>query len=488
MKVLTPERLRRMERFLWAITLVTVPVTSFRFIPFMGADSQVRPLSLIPAGLLLIVLAIHCIQQRRFFLWNNSLLTLLAFALVALVSSGVGFLLAPVNLYQYTYASRLLRAWITLGVGLIFFIIPMSMNRDEQDLIFTLKWLYIGFAVDFGWSFVQLASIYITPFYLFGHSFGNLVDLIQRTVMMAGLPSNRRISGLALEPSWLAAQVMSIYLPWAFASVLLGYRWSKHHWLAPVCLAACCVLLLFTYSRSGVLAAGGAALLTFLIVGRGWIRQVWIWFLKPFRRINPIPGRWLVNVSTRIVLIMAVLAGLAGGTYILSHNKYFSQIWQSNKKDLVSYFVDIYAGPRLAYAWAGVTIFEQHPWTGVGLGAAGLYFYQALPEWSHFNITEVAQLLSPDNLTYPNIKNLYIRLLAETGIAGFWLFIAFYLLMLGKVLKLLGSQRKELVFVGAASLLAWFTIVVVGFTQDSLALTNIWLPFGILVGLADVQT
>ena len=56
MKLLPLERLHRIERFLWALTLVAVPVTSFRFMPFMGADSQVRPLSLIPVGLLLIVL------------------------------------------------------------------------------------------------------------------------------------------------------------------------------------------------------------------------------------------------------------------------------------------------------------------------------------------------------------------------------------------------------------------------------------------------
>jgi O-antigen ligase len=305
--------------------------------------------------------------------------------------------------------------------------------------------------------------------------------------MMAGISPNQRISGLALEPSWLAAQVMTVYLPWAFASVLLGYRWSTHRWLAPVCLVASGGLILFTYSRSGILTATAAAFLTFLIVGREWMKQVWKWSLQPFHQMNPALRRRSLDVGARIGLVVIILAGLVGGSYILSRNKYFAQIWQSNKKDLVSYFVDIYAGPRLADAWAGWTIFTQHPLTGVGFGGAGLYFYQALPDWSHFNITEIAQLLSPDNLTYPNTKNIYIRLLAETGIAGFWLFLAFYLLILGKVLTMLGSRRKELVFTGAAGLLAWFAIVIVGFTQDSLAMTNIWLPLGILVGLADSQ-
>jgi hypothetical protein len=36
-----------------------------------------------------------------------------------------------------------------------------------------------------------------------------------------------------------------------------------------------------------------------------------------------------------------------------------------------------------------------------------------------------------------------------------------------------------------ASLLAWFSIVALGLSQDSLAMLNIWMPLGILIGIAD---
>ncbi len=151
----------------------------------------------------------------------------------------------------------------------------------------------------------------------------------------------------------------------------------------------------------------------------------------------------------------------------------------------MNYLVSIYAGPRLAYAWAGWTIFEQHPWTGVGLGAAGLYIINALPDWAHFNIGEIAQLLSPTNQSYPNVNNLYIRLLSETGILGFWSFISLYLLLFGKILSLLRSKQKEVTFLATASLLALLSIAMLGFTQDSLAMPVIWLPLGILIGMTD---
>ena len=471
----TPALLHPIERFLWAAVLVALPVTSFRYLPFfMGADTQVRPLSLIPAVLLLFTLGLRCLRERRLILWSSDFQPLLVFILVAVAASAAGILFAPVNVYSSTYSGRVLRAWLSFGVGLVFLITSMCMNRDEQELRFTIKWIYVGLIAEVAWSLVQSFQIYIYHF--------PLLDSIQKTVMMAGLPPNRRISGLALEQSWLAAQVISIYLPWAFAAMLKNYNWGNRRWTVAAILASCAYLLIFTYSRGGILTALAAVILTFIIAGGERIRQAWRWFISPLHLKSLSLNRPL-EIGLRLVVIAALLAGLAGGMYILSRNHYFAQIWQSKTSTLTNYFVDIYAGPRLAYSEAGWIIFEQHPWSGVGLGAAGLYLFQALPDWAHFNNPEISQLLSPDNQTYPNIKNLYVRLLSETGILGFWAFISFYLLALGKVLNLLRSKRKELAFLGTASLLAWLSIVLLGFTQDSLAMPIIWIPLGILIGM-----
>ena len=476
MELVTRERLQQIERFLWAAMLVALPVTSFRYLPFMGVDTQVRPLSLVPAVLLLVALVLRCIRERRLILWSRYFQPLLVFILVVVVSSAAGFFLAPVNLYISTYLGRALRAWLSLGIGMVFLITSMCMNRDEQDLRFTIKWVYVGLIAEVAWSLVQFFQIYIIHF--------RLLDVIQKTVMMAGLPPNGRISGLALEPSWLAAQVITIYLPWAFASMLKNYNWGSRRWPVVAILIACAFLLIFTYSRGGILIALASIILTFFIAGWDRIRQAWRWFAFPLR-MNSLSPNKMLDVSLRITVIVIVLAGLAGGIHILSRNQYFARIWQSRQSTLVNYFVDIYAGPRLAYSWAGWTIFEQHPWTGVGLGAAGFYLIKALPDWSHFNISEVAQLLSPDNQIFPNVKNLYIRLLSETGILGFWSFISLFLLLLGKIMGLLRSKRRELAFLAAASLLAWLSIVMLGFTQDSLAMPTIWLPLGVLMGMTD---
>jgi len=267
-----------------------------------------------------------------------------------------------------------------------------------------------------------------------------------------------RISGLALGTLLVggAGNDLPIY-PGLLPGWVKNYNWSGRRFVGVVILAACAFLLIYSFSRGGIADCHCNNCLNSSRRGRDRIRQAWSWFVSPLRRKSLLSNR-LLDVGLRIIVMLAVLAGLAGGIFILSRNHYFAQIWQTNQSNLVNYFVSIYAGPRLAYAWAGWNIFAQHPWTGVGLGAAGLYLTKALPDWAHFNIAEIAQLLSPDNQVFPNVNNLYVRLLSETGILGFWSFISFYLLLLGKILSLLGSKRKELAFLAVASLLAWLSL------------------------------
>jgi O-antigen ligase len=146
--------------------------------------------------------------------------------------------------------------------------------------------------------------------------------------------------------------------------------------------------------------------------------------------------------------------------------------------------VDINAGARGAYSAGALAAFEEYPLTGVGLGASGFYIYQNLPDWALTTVPEIAKQMNPENRLYPNPKNLYVRLLAETGLIGFFLFIAFQLHVLGDMLNLLRRKVPWARFAAVSGVFAWLAITFYNFTQDSLTTPNIWLVSGILVGLA----
>ena len=111
-----------LSRFLWAVTLLTLPVTSFRYLPLMGAGTTVRPLALYPLALLLPVLLVRLRRGELQRPWPGALTVLLAFLLAALAATAFGATLAPVELRGVDFFDRALRAGITLIIGLSFFV------------------------------------------------------------------------------------------------------------------------------------------------------------------------------------------------------------------------------------------------------------------------------------------------------------------------------------------------------------------------------
>jgi O-antigen ligase len=99
-------------------------------------------------------------------------------------------------------------------------------------------------------------------------------------------------------------------------------------------------------------------------------------------------------------------------------------------------------------------------------------------------VPEIARQLSPDNSLYPNPKNLYIRLLAETGLIGFFLFIAFQFSILGDAIRALGQTLGVRRYLGIASIFTWIALIFYNMTQDSFATPNLWINLGILVGIS----
>ncbi len=464
-------QLTDLPRILWAAALLAIPVTSFRWFPFLGESTLVRPLALYPLALLFPLLLIQAWRKKITLIWPGAFVALGAFVLFIFTATSFGVLIDPIPLRGQEYLGRAIRALATVLIGLVFFVTAVWMNKDENDLRFSVKWIFAGLCLTIAWSGLQAVTFYT------GLLDKEMATHWQLAFSMRELVRTNRISGFAYEPAWLAGQLATIFIPFLFASILTNFRLTRLKWLEPVLLAFSLLVLLATYSRGGLLTTVAAAGLTFLFFGRDLLRSSWTWFINGFRARA-------VDILFRVSMILAVVAVFAGVFLFLGQKNFFRRMWETDATTLSEYIVDINAGARGAYSAGAWAAYEEYPLTGSGLGASGFYIYQNLPDWSLTTVPEIAKQLNPENRLYPNPKNIYVRLFAETGLIGFFLFLAFQLHVLGDVLSLNLRNAPWARFAAVAGVFAWLAITFYNFTQDSLATPNIWLVSGILVGLS----
>ena len=85
-------------------------------------------------------------------------------------------------------------------------------------------------------------------------------------------------------------------------------------------------------------------------------------------------------------------------------------------------------------------------------------------------------------------KNLYARLLAETGLLGTVTFTTFIFAILGCILLLLFSKFPDQRYWGMSAALAMVVFVITVFSFDSFALPNMWVFFGLTTAAAHLSS
>ena len=460
----------KMARFLWGAALFTLPVTSFRYYPLLGDSTFVRPLALYPIALLMLVSLIQFLRGKVSIPRAGVLVPLAAFVLFTLTASSFGAWLDPLPMRGQEYVGRVIRAWATVAIGLSFFASALWMNRNEDDLCFSVRWILAGFSMNVLWSGVQMLALY-TPLLE-----KETVSFWQLAFSMRELTTLDRVSGMAYEPAWLAGQIATVYLPWLFAALLTRVHVTRFAWFEWILLGCAGLLLLTSLSRGGLLTAGVALVLTFLLTGRNELRTAWTWFRSGFKKGS--------GVFVRAGIIVVVIGALAGAILFLSKNNYVARLFNSDADSVEEFIVDNYAGARGAYTFGALGAYKKSPFFGVGLGASGFYIYDNLPDWAMTTVPEIAKQLSPQSHLYPNPKNMYSRLLAETGLIGFALFFIYLFSMLGDTLRALQGNTTFSRYLGIAMLFSWIAILLYNATQDSFATPNIWINFGILAGMS----
>ena len=131
----------------------------------------------------------------------------------------------------------------------------------------------------------------------------------------------------------------------------------------------------------------------------------------------------------------------------------------------------------MIYWLGGWNIFNDYPF-GVGLGNAGFYFNERM-HGAGFESYEMRDVVYRANYL-ANSKNLWTRLLSETGVVGFSVFLAWLYLLWRSADVSRRSRSKYLRIVGLAGQLFLLAFLVEGFSMDSFAMPYEWIMFGLI--------
>lgn len=414
--------MERCERILWRCLLLCVPVSASPILPF-GSGTLARPLAFIPAVLLLLLALVRmAVLGQRPRLRARGFSELAAFTLY----TGIGGLLVVSGgsdevFKGQTPTESLVRALMTWAVGLVFYVAARLHIRSAQDVRVTLRTLFIGMSASIALAGLQVVAII---------QGGDTLRLVQAitdlfAVYYDGLVT--RAQGMTFEPSWLATQIIVLLMPALIARALSrqdgpGLPAGPNFALRLAGGFAVAVAgMLFCGSRFGL-----ACMIAMLLLGG---------FLAALR------GRLVVAGLFLAVLLgggggLAVLSGFgsgAGASYVIDP---LAAVTGSadlgSADDPTSALTDaLTLAGRAAAAQAAALTWVDHPIFGVSLGNNYRYFPTYAPDWAF--ATQLFQgakegigWLDPNSPEKGNAKNLFLRLLSETGLVGFALFALFF--------------------------------------------------------------
>jgi len=490
--------LEKVCEVLWALALICLPITTF---PLFSAPTNalVSPLSILPFSFLLLIWGLPFILRKGKI--PRESLPILVFALVVIFSCALAFFTLIPGFKGKSIAGQEVRALFTLAVGLTFYLVTTTWVKDTNILRKSWKYITFGGIISLAWTGVQ-------AFYIFRHydQYPHWLVQVQSWIAILSpsfMAKTGRVSGLTYEASWFAHQMVLVYLPiWMAASF---HRTSAFRFR------------LFGISAENVLLVFGLGAF-FLSSPRIGLVSLFLMVFYFFLRVNLAGHRRIVeNISKRNFylawkssffkktairvipgLLIILVYGLIfiGALYIVSQRDWRLSILvseppstqeiiglltldQSILLQLSHRFIFL---ERMVYWLNGWNIFTQHPWFGVGLGNAGFFFPKLAPAlgWSSYEIRNVLYYM----VQLPNVKSLWFRLLAETGLVGFSVFLTwFYILFQSSRFSQHhhDSSIKTFALAGQLSLLAF---IGEGFSIDSFAMPYLWVIAGLIAAIA----
>ena len=454
--------LAAIEERLWLALLLLMPVSSSPLLPF-GGGTLARPLAIVPAALLLGLAAWRMIALHQRPRLDPEGFVLLGLFTLYLVVSGLLIVMAlPETVFKgQTPLESLLRALLTWAVGVSFYLVARLRIRTRADIDQTLRFLAIGMSASVAFAGLQAVAMY---------QGGEMLQLVQQVTDLLAVHYDglvTRAQGMTFEPSWLATQIILLLMPALLAGAMTG---QGKAWQLVAGFGVALAGLLFSGSRFGLVGAVGMLLASGLIAAlRGRLAAAAI-----FVGVLATGGAGIAAMSN--------LGTGAGSTYFTAPLALLSgdaDLGAAAGADPTGEVTDaLTLAGRAAAGEAAARMWLAYPLFGVSLGNNYRFFGEYAPDWAFttqlftHGAKEGVGWLDANSPEKGNAKNMFLRLLSETGLVGFLIAAIFLLRQIFR-----GRARDEfhLYFRLASAMALGFAFL----NQDSFVDPCLWIPLAL---------
>jgi hypothetical protein len=472
----------------WTGAVLLLPITSMPLVrKITGADTVAPPSVLIFLLLFAVWLLPHFFTDGKSPLES---IPLIIFVVVATVSWALSFFRPVLPYKTHLVSAEFVETFATIAMAVAVYLVTMNWaSKNKRQFTWLIKLVNWSGMLLIGWTLAQVWVVLVLDgeYPRFMVQMQDLVSSREGTILFTD-----RVTGMAYEPSWLAHQLVMVYLPYWFAASLGGYSVFRK--------------MKGTISVENILFLGGLGILFLSFSRIGWVSFLLMvglvvinvnnLLVRKFRQF--FKNRYTGKHDTLFGWISSIVVMLGLGAVYIS--LVAGLIWMGSKLEprlakILTYDLSaatslydltnrLFFAERAVYWSAGWRVFGEHPIMGVGLGNVGFFFQEAMPAFG-YGLPEIQNLFY--RLTFlPNVKSMWVRLFAETGLVGTavfltWLFINYQSSRL--VQKVGGRAFKTFGLMGQLVLVAF---VSEGFSLDSFAMPYFWFTLGIIGAAAAI--
>lgn len=402
-------------QFLVLCALFFIPFNSYDGIALFGEYRREGAIFFILTGLF--ILGLESILKKKVVIPRLTLLLKieLIFLIWILISSLINIdLISDQMMKGISGPNRLVRQLISLFIALVLVPYFFYVGIRKWTLSEIFKKIRFVFLLSLGFTTIyclfEIAIVYL-----------NIQSLEQIHSIYDYLPfikvkySPMRISSITQEPPYFAIYLITIF-GWMLSYITTHKKIWKY---GPAVLIL--ILTLLSGSRTALVVVLLQALCFLMIL-------FFADYKKEFKKI------------VGIVLMCSFLALAFKGREVLKivQDKIETINFSKNKTQSVS------NKSRLGIQKASLEVFKLHPITGVGYGQQSYHNRYFYPPWASTNNYEFSLWYkNPNRASFPPGFNLYVRILAETGIIGLILFLSLLFVMLKISIRTLRERHSK---------------------------------------------